>query len=260
MYIYKHEFVWNAINSPSILFQSKGFQEYSCPQFIYLRKLNNNVSRLLLATDYSDKEEDENTVNMDLIYYIQQKQQYLINIAKDPSHVLSERLLTLANCSFLSSFIRDAKKEEAIIFGNESLDIGVLPHEYVKQILNQLTVTRKRDEDDIFDFGGKSHIETKIRKLNSMFDTVRYVLFTEILTKYIMDERKCSYIAASKTLYSGLLPTTHHVESFLSVSKAVYLSSSNDKCVDGQSLHQLNFLRHWLFAAEYLSIAETINY
>ena len=133
-------------------------------------------------------------------------------------HIRSERLVALRKCWSLSSYKSDALKEEAIILEVMGGTLGPLLDPYINYIeFKVLTERRRRNSDDIFDFGGTSFININIRKLNTMQETVRFVILPELITVFIMEKHQLCYKDASKFIYGDIFPTTHHVNMLVQV-------------------------------------------
>ena len=71
----------------------------------------------------------------------------------------------------------------------EHIGTGSIPCEpYISLIFQEiLTEKRDRNSDDICNFGGHFIVPIKMKKFNSIFKTIEYIIFPELLTEYIME-------------------------------------------------------------------------
>ena len=98
---------------------------------------------------------------------------------------------------------------------------------------NILTEERKRDHNDMFDFGGKFIIPIKMRKFDSIHKTIDYVIIPEIFTEYIMEKQGLEYRDASQYLYCKSLPTSHHLDMLIDDKNVMF---STKVKTDGQNI------------------------
>ena len=133
-------------------------------------------------------------------------------------HRRSERFQALVHAKQLSYFIANAKEEEKIFMANPVFNqLGIGFDHIIQFVKNRfLTYARKRNEDDILDYGGMEYEKMEIPLVNSVHDTIRYLLLPELLTEYIMDLHSKNYRDATRLIYNRL-PTTHHIHLLVEV-------------------------------------------
>ena len=123
--------------------------------------------------------------------------------------------MALHNCKSLRTFEANALKELNIICNQMKKYIGCGFAPVIQTTLtyfsNIFTEEKKRDHNDMFDFGGKFIIPIKMRNFDSIHKTIDYVIIPEIFTEYIMEKQGVEYRDASQYLYCKSLPTSHHL-------------------------------------------------
>ena len=102
-------------------------------------------------------------------------------------------------CKSFGYFLKTAKLEQPIIFNcrqwrDEDIDSNV------EDLLDIFTVEKKRNPDDVFDFGGKTYIQFKL-SLGTVRNTVEYFVFPEMLVRYMSKTLGISYSNALEKVY-----------------------------------------------------------
>ena len=202
----------------------------------YLRSLSSS------SVSENENEECEPEINTELIDFISTRKEFILKLISDPDckseyHVRSERLVTLHHCKSLRTFEANALKELTIICNQmkKYIGCGFAPCEpYTSHIFsNILTEEKKRDHNDMFDFGGKFIIPIKMRKFDSIHKTIDYVIIPEIFTEYIMEKQGLEYRDASQYLYCKSLPTSHHLDMLIDDKNVMF---STKVKTDGQNI------------------------
>ena len=102
-------------------------------------------------------------------------------------------------CKSFGYFLKIAKLEQPIIFNcrqwrGEDIDSNV------EDLLDIFTVEKKRNPDDVFDFGGKTYIQFKL-SLGTVRNTVEYFVLPEMLVRYMSKTLGISYSNALEKVY-----------------------------------------------------------
>ena len=102
-------------------------------------------------------------------------------------------------CKSFGYFLKTAKLEQPIIFNcrqwrGEDIDSNV------EDLLDIFTVEKKRNPDDVFDFGGKTYIQFKL-SLGTVRNTVEYFVLPEMLVRYMSKTLGISYSNALEKVY-----------------------------------------------------------
>ena len=102
-------------------------------------------------------------------------------------------------CKSFGYFLKTAKLEQPIIFNcrqwrDEDIDSNV------EDLLDIFTVEKKRNPDDVFDFGGKTYIQFKL-SLGAVRNTVEYFVLPEMLVRYMSKTLGISYSNALEKVY-----------------------------------------------------------
>ena len=102
-------------------------------------------------------------------------------------------------CKSFGYFLKTAKLEQPIIFNcrqwrGEDIDSNV------EDLLDIFTVEKKRNPDDVFDFGGKTYIQFKL-SLGTVRNTVEYFVLPEIIIRYMSKTLGISYSKALEKVY-----------------------------------------------------------
>ena len=102
-------------------------------------------------------------------------------------------------CKSFGYFLKTAKLEQPIIFNcrqwrDEDIDSNV------EDLLDIFTVEKKRNPDDVFDFGGKTYIQFKL-SLGTVRNTVEYFVLPEMLVRYMSKTLGISYSNALEKVY-----------------------------------------------------------
>ena len=89
----------------------------------------------------------------------------------------------------------------------EHIGTGSLPCEPYISFIFQEILDEKIDlnPEDICDFGGQFIVPIKMKKFNSIFKTIEYIIFPELLTEYIMEINNLTYKEAAASLYGSNL-------------------------------------------------------
>ena len=139
----------------------------------YLYSTSSNTS----ITSVSSNENEDFEINTELIAFISKKKDFIMKLVSDPScsleyHDRSERLIALHNCSSLKTFEENALEEYSNICSQmkDYIGTGGYPYEpYISHIYTKiLTIEKKRDPDDICDYGGYRIVPIKMKKKNMM--------------------------------------------------------------------------------------------
>ena len=133
----------------------------------------------------------------------------------------------LHNCSSLKTFEANALEEYSNICSQmkDYIGTGGYPYEpYISHIYTKiLTIEKKRDPDDICDYGGYRIVPIKMKKkYDDIYKTIEYVIIPEIFTEFIMEKREVGYKEASLHLYSNALPTKHHIAMLIDDRNVVF--------------------------------------
>ena len=91
-----------------------------------------------------------------------------------------------------------------------------LPYLPILQHIDSEILVKEHNPESIYDIRGKWPLPIKIRSFPNKYDTIIYVILPDIFTEFLMENNCTSYEKASKDVYGGLLPTTHHVSMLLS--------------------------------------------
>ena len=83
-------------------------------------------------------------------------------------------------CESFGYFLKTAKLKQPIIFKNCRQWIGEDIDSQAEHLLDIFTVEKKRNPDDVFDFGGKTYIQFKL-SLGTVRNTVEYFVLPEML-------------------------------------------------------------------------------
>ena len=102
-------------------------------------------------------------------------------------------------CKSFGYLLKTAKLEQPIIFNcrqwrGEDIDSNV------EDLLDIFTVEKKRNPDDVFDFGGKTYIQFKL-SLGTVRNTVEYFVLPEMLVRYMGKTLGISYSNALEKVY-----------------------------------------------------------
>ena len=158
--------------------------------------------------------------NLDMIEFINRKKEFILSLISDRSyssefHLRSERMIAFRDCKSLHLFEKLARKEFNIIAERMEPFIGksFTPYaRYTEHIHFQiLTETRYPNPDDICDLGGIWPIPFKIGSFSDKYKTIDYIILPELFTEFIMESKNINYKEASRDIYLGKLPTTHHI-------------------------------------------------
>ena len=131
---------------------------------------------------------------------------------KSASDTSSERIRTLLAGVSCSNFKFDAREEIYEILELSEKQIEV----YSLEVSSRLTVKVPKDHDDISSFGGYERTSLTFN-CGDFWETIKFVILSELLTRYQMENHNLSYSEASKVLYNGAWPT-HHVTMILQVT------------------------------------------
>ena len=101
----------------------------------------------------------------------------------------------LESCESFGHFFKTAKLEQPKIFQNCRQWIGEDIDCYVEHLLDIFTVEKKRNPDDVFDFGGKTYIQFKL-SLGTVKNTVEYFVLPEMVVRYMSKTLGISYSKA----------------------------------------------------------------
>ena len=198
--------------------------DFSCKfnvSWLYESVLYSSICEMYISCFNLDKKDSTNKAFME---FIQQEKTFLHKlISGNMNDCHSERLLALKRSQSLRSYRYNALEEEKLIMETHKIMFGDYVDPYVLAIQKLLTYSRKRNEDDITDFGGTFFVDLKIRNISTYYETVRYVAFPELLTLYLSRSENITYKDASRRLYGEQhLPTMHHTQFLLDVSFHVY--------------------------------------
>ena len=97
------------------------------------------------------------------------------------------------SCKLFRYFFKTAKVEQSIIFQNC----------YVEDLLNIFTVKKKRNPDDVFDFGGNIYIQFT-SSLGTVRDTVEYFVLPEMAVRYMSKTLSISYLKTLERVYKNV--------------------------------------------------------
>ena len=103
-------------------------------------------------------------------------------------------------CKSFGYFLITAKLEQPIIFKNCRQWRGEDIDSNVEDLLDIFTVEKKRNPDDVFDFGGKTYIQFKL-SLGTVRNTVEYFVLPEMLVRYMSKTLGISYSNALEKVY-----------------------------------------------------------
>ena len=103
-------------------------------------------------------------------------------------------------CKSFGYFLKTAKLEQPIIFKNCRQWRGEDIDSNVEDLLDIFTVEKKRNPDDVFDFGGKTYIQFKL-SLGTVRNTVEYFVLPEMLVRYMSKTLGISYSNALEKVY-----------------------------------------------------------
>ena len=70
-------------------------------------------------------------------------------------------------------------------------------------MLDIFTIKKKRNPDDVFDFGGKTYIQFKL-SLGTVRDTVEYFVLPEMVVRYMSKTLCVSYLKALEKVYKNV--------------------------------------------------------
>ena len=130
----------------------------------------------------SETSEYDLEINMEFLAFMSQNKVFLHDLVqrKVPTWMTNK----LESCKSFGYFFKTAKVEQPIIFQNcrqwivEDVDC------YVEHLLDIFTVEKKRNPDDVFDFGGKTYIQFKL-SLGTIRDTAEYFVVPEMVVRYM---------------------------------------------------------------------------
>ena len=130
--------------------------------------------------------------------------------------------MALHRCNSLRDFERNAVKEASLICSRmkEYVGSGFAPCEpYISHIFQEILTEKKNpNPDDICDYGGYFPVTIKIRKFNSIFKTIEFIIFPEVLTEYLMFTNKLSYEKASIMLHGNGVSEATGLDEFVNWS------------------------------------------
>lgn len=151
--------------------------------------------------------------------FLEQQKEFVLKLVNNETNLYSysERLQALTRSTSSRKYRDNAFDEEQMLLLIKELGTDFLTYEsYI--IKNFLTISKIRDDSDIFSFGGTEFVDFKIKKFKwSVPLTTQYVILPELFTKYIMEKRNIGYRDATCYLYGNILPTFHHVQYLLEV-------------------------------------------
>ena len=130
----------------------------------------------------SETSEYDLEINMEFLAFMSQNKVFLHDLVqrKVPTWMTNK----LESCKSLGYFFKTAKVEQPIIFQNRRQWIGEDVDCYVKHLLDIFIVEKKRNPDDVFDFGGKTYIQFKL-SLGTIRDTAEYFVVPEMVVRYM---------------------------------------------------------------------------
>ena len=70
-------------------------------------------------------------------------------------------------------------------------------------MLDIFTIKKKRNPDDVFDFGGKTYIQFKL-SLGTVRDIVEYFVLPEMVVRYMSKTLCVSYLKALEKVYKNV--------------------------------------------------------
>ena len=109
----------------------------------------------------------------------------------------------LESCKSFGYFFKTAKVKQPIIFQNRRQWIGEDVDCYVEHLLDIFTVEKKRNPDDVFDFGGKTYIQFKL-SLGTIRETAEYFVLPEMVVSYVSKTLGMSYSKALERVYKNV--------------------------------------------------------
>ena len=156
--------------------------------------------------------------------------------------------MALKRYSSLVDFGKSAVEEYSIIskqmaqYIDNNSTLPFIP--FVEHIHFNILVQRASDNNDYKDEfihpNAMWPISIKIRSFADKYQTIQYVILPELFTEYIMEKEGMNYKEASRYLYGGKLPTTHHVNMLLSdvVINALHFNGVTLQVVEGNLANQ----------------------
>ena len=103
-------------------------------------------------------------------------------------------------CKSFGYFLKAAKLEQPIILQNCRQCRGEDIDCCVEHLLDIFTVEKKRNPDDLFDFGGKTYIPFKL-SLGTVRNIVDYFVLQEMVVRYMGKTLGISYSKALERVY-----------------------------------------------------------
>ena len=98
-------------------------------------------------------------------------------------------------CKPFGYFLKTAKLEQPIIFQNCRQWIGEDIDCYVEHLLDIFTVEKKKNPDNVFDFGGKRYIQFEL-SLRTVRNIVDCFILPEMVVRYMSKTLGISYSKA----------------------------------------------------------------
>ena len=149
----------------------------------------------------SETSEYDLEINMEFLAFMSQNKVFLHDLVqrKMPTWMNNK----LESCKSFGYFFKTAKVEQPIIFQNCRQWIGEDVDCYVEHLLDIFTVEKKRNPDDVFDFGGKTYIQFKL-SLGTIRDTVEYFVLPEMVVRYMSKTLGISYSKALERVYKNV--------------------------------------------------------
>ena len=149
----------------------------------------------------SETSEYDLEINMEFLVFMSQNKVFLHDLVqrKIPTWMTNK----LESCKSFGYFFKTAKVEQPIIFQNRRQWIGEDVDCYVEHLLDIFTVEKKRNPDDVFDFGGKTYIQFKL-SLGTIRDTVEYFVLPEMVVRYMSKTLGISYSKSLERVYKNV--------------------------------------------------------
>ena len=149
----------------------------------------------------SETSEYDLEINMEFLAFMSQNKVFLHDLVqrKVPTWMTNK----LESCKSFGYFFKTAKVEQPIIFQICRQWIGEDIDCYVEHLLDIFTVEKKRNPDDVFDFGGKTYIQFKL-SLGTIRDTVEYFILPEMVVRYMSKTLGISYSKALERVYKNI--------------------------------------------------------
>ena len=188
--------------------------------------------------------EDESEVDTELIEFINSSKEMISSLISDDENILhqarSERAFAIRHLPSRKKLMENAENDYLKVTDFMGPLTSYSQHIFSKFLTYKSSLFDSESEDYNPNYGGYWPLEVKIRPGLSMYQVLQFLITPELITEFIMRSYKINYKLASVKLYSGSLPTAHHID-ILSCKNVIFDTAVNNitlQCVLGDLAQQ----------------------